>query len=89
MARKHAQIETATQAPQTSVIPSNEIRKHIAAVHMGGDLSFLERTLINILLLNAYDDSMNGDATHVIPVPFLLAMIGWQDSHRIPITLRS
>lgn len=65
------------------VVPSNEIRKHIAAVHIGGNLSFLERKLINILLLNAFDGLMKGQGMHRIPLPFLLTMIGWSDSHNV------
>ena len=34
----------------------DSLRKHVAAIHIGGKLSLLQRKLSNCLLLHAYDD---------------------------------
>jgi plasmid replication initiation protein len=57
-----------------------EVRKHIAAVHVAGDLTTIERKVINVLLLNAYDD-LTTKEQHCIPVQVLCSMIGWGDSN--------
>lgn len=58
----------------------NEIKKHAATIHTSGDLSFTERKLVNVLLLNAFDDLMTKNA-HSIPVKLLLPLMGWKDSN--------
>lgn len=58
----------------------NEVRKHIAAVHIAGELTTMERKLLNVLLLNAYDDIADKES-HQIPITVLCAMIGWGESN--------
>jgi hypothetical protein len=58
------------------------VKKHVAAIHINGDLSLVERKLANVLLLNAYDDLLV-KRTHAIPVSLLLAMIGWKESNNV------
>lgn len=59
--------------------PQRIVKKHAAAIHTSGELSLLERKLVNILLLNAYDRLLT-DTTHSIPVSILLDMLGWDNS---------
>jgi len=58
------------------------IKKHVAAIHINGVLSLVERKLANVLLLNAYDDLLVKQ-THTLPVPHLFAMMGWEESNNI------
>jgi hypothetical protein len=52
------------------------LKKNVAHIHMSGDLSLLERKIVNIMLLNAYDDLLT-KTVHTIPVPVLLDLLGW------------
>lgn len=58
---------------------TNHLRKHVAAIHTNGVLSLLERKVVNVLLLNAYD-SLLTQRTHSIPIKHLCEMIGWESS---------
>jgi Initiator Replication protein len=63
-----------------SLTSSNErVKKHVAAIHTSGELSLLERKMVNVLLLNAYDALLTR-RTHVLPIKHLCAMLGWDDS---------
>ena len=63
-----------TQSVQV-LVPSNEqLRKHVAAIHIGGELGLLGRKMSNVLLLNAYDDLLT-QRTHRLPVVHLRAML--------------
>lgn len=44
-----------------------ELKKHVAAVHIRNRLSLLERKVANILLLNAYEDLLTQEV-HTIKV---------------------
>jgi plasmid replication initiation protein len=72
--------------PKAEIIPtyqpagSVELKKHAAIVHTSGQLTLIERKLVNVLLLNAYND-LPTSQSHSIPVKFLSAMVGWEDSH--------
>ncbi|SFI84647.1 replication initiation protein [Nitrosomonas sp. Nm34] len=48
----------------------------------GGNFSLQERKMVNVLLLNAYDDLLSR-RTHAIPVNHLCAMLGWDESFNI------
>jgi Initiator Replication protein len=61
-----------------------EVRKHIAAVHIGGDLTTTERKLLNVLLLNAFE-TISEDKHHRLPVSVLCAMIGWNSNNLTPL----
>lgn len=63
------------QAP----IPS-ELRKHVAAIHTSGQLSFLERKMFNVLLANAFDTLLS-KRRHGIPVNILSEMIGFNSKN--------
>jgi hypothetical protein len=56
-----------------------EVRKHVAAIHTSGELGLVERKLVNVLLLNAYDQ-LTSARQHRIKVKMLMAMLGWTKS---------
>lgn len=63
------------------ITTKKELKKHAATIHSSGVLSFTERKLVNILLLNAFDDLIDETKrTHQIPVKLLMPLIGWTDS---------
>lgn len=59
-----------------------EFKKHVAAIHTSGELTLLERKVVNVLLLNAYDDLLTS-RSHSIPVKHLAEMLGWEASHNV------
>ena len=59
-----------------------DLKKHVAAIHISADLSLVERKLANVLLLNAYDNLLEL-RLHSIPVPHLMAMLGWDESDNV------
>lgn len=66
-----------------SLKSSNEqVKKHVAAIHTSGILSLLERKMVNVLLLNAYDALLTR-RTHTLPIKHLCAMLGWDESNNI------
>jgi hypothetical protein len=62
--------------------PSEQVKKHVAAIHTSGVLSLLERKMVNVLLLNAYDALLTR-RTHTLPIKHLCAMLGWGESNNI------
>lgn len=55
-----------------------EVKKHVAAIHTSGELGLVERKLVNILLLNAYDELATA-RQHRLPTKMLMAMLGWAE----------
>lgn len=55
------------------------VKKHVAAIHVSGKLTLLQRKLSNVLLLNAYD-TLQSQATHVIDARTLCMMIGYNSN---------
>lgn len=69
--------------PAQALVTSNEkVKKHVAAIHMSGELGLLGRKMVNVLLLNAYDELLTR-RTHKLPVLHLRSMLGWDDSSNI------
>lgn len=68
--------------PQTVDSGPREVKKHNNAIHVSGELSLIERKLVNVLLLNAFDN-LAKQKTHTIPVPLLCELIGWEKSGNI------
>jgi hypothetical protein len=62
--------------------PQRHLRKAAAAIHVSGELSLLERKLVNVLLLNAYD-KLKTQREHTIPTAMLMAMAGWTGSKNL------
>lgn len=59
---------------------STELRKHVATVHVGGNLGLLDRKLVNVLALNAYDELLT-KKTHTIPVRIMSEMLGFDSKN--------
>lgn len=59
----------------------DSLRKHVAAIHVGGKLTLLQRKLSNCLLLNAYDELLT-KSTHRIDAETLSAMSGYASRDR-------
>jgi len=64
------------------IITTASLKKHAAAIHCSGELSLVERKLLNILLLNAYNDLLTKDI-HIISSKHLFSMLGWGESNNI------
>jgi hypothetical protein len=60
----------------TAPARTEEVKKLAAAIHITGKLSIIERRLVNILLLNAYDD-LTLKNIHAMNVDLLCASLGW------------
>jgi hypothetical protein len=66
--------------PNLKPSPPPEVRKHVSAVHVSGELSALERKLVNVLLLNAFD-KLTTERIHSIPVPVLCELVGFNSNN--------
>lgn len=55
------------------------VKKHVAAIHVSGKLTLLQRKLSNVLLLNAYDTLTTGQV-HMIDARTLCLMIGYNSN---------
>lgn len=55
------------------------VKKNVAAIHVSGKLSLLQRKLSNVLLLNAYDGLLSR-RSHVIDARTLCVMIGYNSN---------
>jgi hypothetical protein len=60
--------------------PPSELKKHVATVHVSGELSLLERKIVNVLLLNAFDDLLT-KKRHTLPVGILCTMLGFDSKN--------
>ncbi|WP_198662679.1 replication initiation protein [Primorskyibacter marinus] len=55
------------------------VKKHVAAIHVSGKLTLLQRKLSNVLLLNAYD-TLTSQASHQMDARTLCLMIGYNSN---------
>lgn len=55
------------------------VKKHVAAIHVSGKLTLLQRKLSNVLLLNAYD-TLTSQPRHQIDARTLCMMIGYNSN---------
>ena len=55
------------------------VKKNVAAIHISGKLSLLQRKLSNVLLLNAYD-ALTSAQTHTIDARTLAMMVGYNSN---------
>lgn len=72
---------------QSNIVPAStslpqEVRKHISAVHISGDLTAVERKLINVMLRNAFDE-LSTKTEFSLPVAVMCDMIGWEESNNV------
>lgn len=63
----------------TGALRRSEVKKHVAAIHVSGKLTLLQRKLSNVLLLNAYD-TLSSQLTHQIDARTLCMMIGYNSN---------
>jgi hypothetical protein len=63
----------------TGPLRRGSVKKNVAAIHVSGKLSLLQRKLSNVLLLNAYDDLVTRP-THRIDARTLCLMIGYNSN---------
>uniref|UniRef100_UPI0013CF2181 replication initiation protein n=1 Tax=Chachezhania antarctica TaxID=2340860 RepID=UPI0013CF2181 len=63
----------------TGSLRRGEVKKHVAAIHVSGKLTLLQRKLSNVLLLNAYD-TLVSQAVHRIDARTLCLMIGYNSN---------
>lgn len=55
------------------------VKKHVAAIHVSGKLTLLQRKLSNVLLLNAYD-TLTSQMRHQIDARTLCLMVGYNSN---------
>ncbi|NIZ11320.1 replication initiation protein [Pseudooceanicola sp. HF7] len=63
----------------TGSLRRGAVKKHVAAVHVSGKLTLLQRKLSNVLLLNAYD-TLISQPVHRIDARTLCLMIGYNSN---------
>lgn len=63
----------------TGALRRDSVKKNVAAIHVSGKLSLLQRKLSNVLLLNAYD-TLTSQPSHRIDARTLCAMIGYNSN---------
>ncbi|MEL6522016.1 MAG: replication initiation protein [Pseudomonadota bacterium] len=63
----------------TGALRRESVKKNVAAIHVSGKLTLLQRKLSNVLLLNAYD-SLISAASHRIDAQTLCLMIGYNSN---------
>lgn len=65
--------------PLTGALKRNSVKKNVAAIHVSGKLTLLQRKLSNVLLLNAYDTLIT-QQKHTIDARTLAMMIGYNSN---------
>ena len=63
----------------TGALKRSSVKKNVAAIHVSGKLSLLQRKLSNVLLLNAYD-ALTTQPKHAIDARTLCTMIGYNSN---------
>ncbi|MDP0926199.1 replication initiation protein [Paracoccus onubensis] len=63
----------------TGALRRGTVKKHVAAIHVSGKLTLLQRKLSNVLLLNAYD-TLTSQSRHQIDARTLCLMIGYNSN---------
>lgn len=63
----------------TGALRRDSVKKNVAAIHVSGKLSLLQRKLSNVLLLNAYD-TLTTRAAHRIDAQALCLMVGYNSN---------
>ncbi len=78
-ARTPALAEDIPRERLTGPLRRGSVKKNVAAIHVSGKLTLLQRKLSNVLLLNAYDDLVTRP-THRIDARTLCLMIGYNSN---------
>ena len=79
MARVDGRIEEIPRERMSGPLRRSAVKKNVAAIHVSGKLTLLQRKLSNVLLLNAYDDLLAKPA-HRIDARTLCLMIGYNSN---------
>ncbi|MGB0661757.1 MAG: replication initiation protein [Mangrovicoccus sp.] len=77
-----AKTQTLAEIPKerlTGALRRESVKKHVAAIHVSGKLTLLQRKLSNVLLLNAYD-MLTTAPMHRIDASTLCLMIGYNSN---------
>jgi len=75
-------MNQATDIPReqlSGALRRDSVKKNVAAIHVSGKLSLLQRKLSNVLLLNAYDE-LTTKQSHAIDAKTLCLMIGYNSN---------
>ena len=72
-------MESSLRESLPGSLKRESVKKNVAAIHVSGKLSLLQRKLSNVLLLNAYDTLVTR-ATHRIDARTLCTMIGYNSN---------
>ncbi|TQS70927.1 replication initiation protein [Rhodobacteraceae bacterium] len=72
-------IEDIPKDQLTGSLRRGAVKKHVAAIHVSGKLTLLQRKLSNVLLLNAYD-TLVSQQVHRIDARTLCMMIGYNSN---------
>lgn len=76
---KGPELEDIPRDRLTGPLRRGAVKKHVAAIHVSGKLTLLQRKLSNVLLLNAYD-TLTSQARHQIDARTLCLMIGYNSN---------
>lgn len=74
-----AQTDPIPKDALTGALRRESVKKNVAAIHVSGKLTLLQRKLSNVLLLNAYD-TLTTKAQHRIDARTLCVMIGYNSN---------
>ncbi len=76
---KRVEMDDIPRDRLTGSLRRGAVKKHVAAIHVSGKLTLLQRKLSNVLLLNAYD-TITSQARHQIDARTLCLMIGYNSN---------
>ncbi len=62
-------------------LAKQEVKKHVAAIHISSDLSLLQRKLVNVFLFNAYNELLT-KRKHKILIPAACSLCGFNSNNR-------
>lgn len=71
--------EKPSEVQLTGALRRGSVKKNVAAIHVSGKLTLLQRKLSNVLLLNAYD-TLTTRSQHMIDARTLCQMIGYNSN---------
>ncbi|RRH70094.1 replication initiation protein [Falsigemmobacter faecalis] len=79
MTRAKTALDEIPRDRLTGPLRRGAVKKHVAAIHISGKLTLLQRKLSNVLLLNAYD-TLTSQSRHQIDARTLCLMIGYNSN---------
>ncbi|MFC0278703.1 replication initiation protein [Falsigemmobacter intermedius] len=79
MTREKTALNDIPRDRLTGPLRRGAVKKHVAAIHISGKLTLLQRKLSNVLLLNAYD-TLTSQTRHQIDARTLCLMIGYNSN---------